>query len=159
MSEPRTLSKPKGLEGKQKTLEDLAAEALRHPQKNEGDVCIGTLPTRGGQIVVWSADESKEFCKIAGQSVRRLGYLPWASVEGFLRDRMQPSQTKPSNQEFASALQTGTGAAALTEEQNSASRVENRGNVVELREVRPPTFFWETLREVLPPGGLKFSRR
>lgn len=142
-----------------RNLEGLAADAARHPTRGPGDVCIGKLPIRGGELVVWSAEESRDYCRIAGQSARKLGYLPFAEVRDFLRDRARGARTEARAQEFSSALQAGEGAPALTEEAKEAPGNGRGGTVVELREIRPPIFFWETLREVLPPGGLKPKKR
>ncbi len=188
-------SKPAG-------IEDLVAKAERHPVKSPGDVCIGKVPAPGqGEVVVWSDKEAGNFCRIAGYSARKIGYLPWQDVKAFLKDRREsaaPVEFRPDELKARSLPNCGdpgnvvvtdpecyAGYAVVGEAPPSAptrpgsneysirgaevseahgkSITENDppcgGTVVELREIRPPVFFWETLREVLPPGGLKPKKR
>jgi len=49
-------------------------------------------------------------------------------------------------------LQVGEGPPALQEDASTVPGHETRGKVVELREIRPRAFFWETLREIAAPG-------
>jgi hypothetical protein len=146
------LAKPESLEG-------LAERAAAHPQKNEGDVCIGKLPTRGGDLVVWSQEDSRDFCKIAGASAKKLGYLPWQDVRNFIRNHLEPLDRRHGAEELGSALQTGEGPAALTEETRDQTGRDLGSKVVELREIRPRGFFWETLRELAPQQAFKTSIR
>ncbi|MFO1463479.1 MAG: hypothetical protein U1F66_06850 [bacterium] len=141
---------------KPETLETLARRAAGRPVKQSGDVCIGKLPTRGGELVVWSSQDSKQFCQIAGTSARKLGYLPWQEVRDFIRDHLDPQVRGVEPAEIESLLQSGQGPTALEEARPAQGR--ERGTVVELREIRPRAFFWETLREVLPAGRLKLGK-
>lgn len=135
---------------KSESLEGLAERAATHPEKREGDVCIGRLPTRGGDLVVWSQEDSRDFCKIAGTQARKLGYLPWRDVRKFIRDHLEPVPRQQGAKELGSALQTGEGPTALSEKTRETGGRDLRGTVVELREIRPRAFFWETLREIVP---------
>ncbi len=135
---------------KPESLEGLAERATAHPEKNQGDVCIGKLPTRGGDLVVWSQEDSRDFCKIAGSQARKLGYLPWRDVRKFIRDHLEPLDRRQGAAELGSALQTGEGPTALAEETRETAGRDLRGTVVELREIRPRAFFWETLQEMAP---------
>lgn len=158
MSNP-TNSIQSGAEQNPQALEALTKRAAAHPQKSAGDVCIGTLPTRGGELVVWSAEDSRDFCKIAGASARKVGYLPWQEVRDFIRERLDPARVPAPMAEIPSLLQAGEGPTAVGDDERETKGRDLGGKVVELREIRPRAFFWETLREVAPAQTLRLVRK
>lgn len=197
MSNPIKGNYGRSAESKPKGLEDLVTKAQRHSVKGQGDVCIGKIPAPGqGEVVVWSAAESGNFCRIAGYSARKIGYLPWQDVKAFLKDRRElpaPVEFRPDELRVRSLPSCrGTGNVIVTDpecftanavvveptrpESNEYSiwgtevseehckiitgnDPQCEGTIVELREIRPPVFFEEILREVVPPGGLKPKQR
>src|SRR5215831_14525813 len=127
------------------SMQGLADLAARHPNRAEGDVCIGSLEGRDGTLLIWSREDSKKFCRISGLDAKKIGYLPWREVRDFMRRYSSPKNVSELNttclEKILPERPEGTGAHSGKPEETPS------GTVIELREIQPKVFVWEEMRK------------